>query len=156
MTLAAYQAKREECLSLLGAGGPVSKDFCRNICWNITVWLRNNQEVRARKDANRLRQGPLGWEMPLGENRFAVEFAVRVAHNHLTTVFKHDEPRSFQLTRDEIVALEHCAVLSVIGHGDRKFKTYPVDAQRKMWFGTHAIVLPRFANAIRHFSRILD
>lgn len=156
MTLEAYREKRAKCLSLLGGGGAVPKDFCRDVCWNITVWLRNNAEVRSRKDADHLRQGPFGWEMPLGENRFAVEFAVKVAHNLLAVAFSADEPRAFELTNKETTELENCAVVSVIGHGDRRFQSYPVDANRKMWFGTHAIVLPWFANAIRHFAEISD
>jgi hypothetical protein len=156
MTLDAYQKRRAECLSQLGGGGSVPKDLCRNICWNITVWLRNNEEVRARKDADRLRQGPLGWEMPLGENRFAVEYAVKVAHINLVKAFKENEVRSFQLSKDEVTMIEGCAVVSVIGHEDRKFARYPFDAKRKMWFGTHAIVLPWFSHAVIHFGGFKD
>lgn len=142
-----------QCLSVMGGKGPVPKEFCRSICWNLTIWLRQNQEVRARKDANRLQLGRYGWELPLGENRFGVALAVTSCRNYLAKLFKPDEVRSFGLTDSEIFVIEYFARTAVIGHGDQLFRqTYPVDANRKMWFGTHAVVIPRFSSALIHFA----
>lgn len=153
VTLEAYQKKRNHCLSVMGGEGPVPKELCHSICWNLTVWLRQNQEVHARKDANRLQKGRYGWELPLGENRFGVALAVTWSRNYLATLFKPDEIRSFALTMSEVRMIEHFARSAVIGHGDQLFQqTYPLDANRKMWFGTHAVVIPWFSNALIHFA----
>ncbi len=141
----------------MGGSGPVPRDLCYNICWNLTVWLRQNQEVRARKDANRLTSGRYGWELPLGENRFGVGLAVHWSRAYLTGLFDPYEMRSFRLDGEAVAKLEFYAATAVIGHGDMLYRaTYPVDSKRKMWFGTHAVVLPWFATSLAHFAGFTD
>jgi len=153
MTIDEYNKKRTACLTAMGGQGAVPESLCRLISSTITVWLRQGHEVASPKDSKRLRHGQYGWELPLGENRFGVALAVRWSRDYLANAFKFDELRAFKLTKHEIDMLEHFARCAVIGHGEKLFhQTYPLDANRKLWFGTHAVVLSNFSFSLAFFA----
>ncbi len=151
MTLFEYDAARDRAFAAMGgedADAVVPERICRNICHNITVWSRQGEEVRARNDSKHMRRGKYGWELPLGENRFGVELAVRWSREHLSLCFLQGEPRPFKLSPYELERLGDYAAQAVIGHGDRLYRnSYPVD-NGKLWFGTHAVVTAWFAKAL--------
>jgi hypothetical protein len=155
MKLNEYDAARDKAFVAMGGedeADAVPEILCRNICYNITVWLRQGAEVRARGDSKRMRRGKFGWELPLGENRFGVELAVRWSREYLGLCFLQGVPRPFKLLPVEFDALANFAARAVIGHGDRLYRSsYPVE-MGKIWFGTHAVVLNWFASALGHFS----
>lgn len=141
-----------KALLAMGGDGDVPEQLCRNICWNITIWSRQGQEVRARGDSKRMRRGKYGWELPLGENRFGVELTVRWSRKYLGSCFLEGEPRPFKLLRVEMERLENLAAQAVIGNGDQLYRSsYPVE-NGKLWIGNHAVVLGWFATALGHFS----
>ena len=150
--LRAYQQERQTRLDRMGDGTSVPYDFCRQVAWNATEWLRQGTFVRPRRLADHLRKGLYGWELPLGENRFAVELAVLMCRAKLTEIFSPETPRSFSLTPDETTNLQGMVPYSVIGHGDKRYKNgYKVDDGR-MRFGTHRVNLANTVAAILHFS----
>ena len=155
MTLFEYDTARDKAFAAMGGESEdvgVPEMFCRNICHNITVWFRQGSEVAARKDSNRMRRGRYGWELPLGENRFGVELAVRWSRQFLCGCFLQGEPRPFKFTPMEAQRLQNYAAQAVIGYGDRLYRnSYPVEDGR-LWFGTHAVVLAQFVTSLGHFS----
>lgn len=155
MKLNEYDAAREKAFVAMGGedeANGVPEILCRNICYNITVWLRQGQEVRARGDSKHMRRGKFGWELPLGENRFGVELAVRWSREYLGLCFLQGVPRPFKLLPVEFDALENFAARAVIGHGDRLYRSSYLVERGKLWFGTHAVVLTWFASSLGHFS----
>lgn len=152
MNLFKYELARSKAFLAMGGDDRVPETLCRNVCHNITVWYRQGVEVRARNDSRRVRCGKYGWELPLGENRFGVEMAIRWSREYLNQCFLRGKPRPFKLSPHELGRLESLAAQAVIGHGDRLYRSsYPIN-QGKLWFGTHAVVLARFASSLGGFS----
>ncbi len=154
MTLFEYDDVRNKAFLVMGgdAENRVPEMLCRNICHNITVWLRQGAEALAKADSRHMRSGHYGWELPLGANRFGVEQAVRWSREFLRDCFLEGEPRPFKFTPMESQRLQSYAAQAVIGHGNRLYRnTYPVENGR-LWFGTHAVVLARFVTSLGHFT----
>lgn len=147
-----YQTYRKGCLQRLEADHPEYSQLCRNVAWNCSEWYRNGSYVRSRRDANRLRKGIYGYEMPLGENRFIVDEAIQWAYFLFGRImFKENQVRDFIVTTDERRRIRIMLVKCVAGNGDAKFDSYPVEDGR-MAFGTHFVNLDYTTNAIIHFS----
>ena len=148
-----YQRELNRRLAKFDDGNGVPQQLCKNVAWNSTEWYRNLQFVRSRRDANHMRKGPYGWEIPLGANRFGVELAIRLCFNELKRMFPPDKVRTFQLAQHEVATLRKLVQAAVIAHDDRPYHaSYPVADDGRIWFGTHAVNSAQVVAAILHFS----
>ena len=133
-------------------GDRVSRDLCTNVLWRATEWLRKGEFARSRKDAWRMREGRWGYELPLGENRFLIEFGLKLVRDALSEMFQPGVPRDLCLTQDEILRLRYLLACCVAGHGERRFHSYPVDENWRMAFGSHYVNLRYTIDAILEFT----
>lgn len=151
--LLTYQRERQIRLDRMGDGVSVPKGFCQNVAYNATEWLRQGKIVRSRGDAKHLRKGPFGWEIPLGENRFAVELTVKWCREKLVKMFPNEAARPFALRADEALQLEVYVRAAIIGHRDKLYSTkYPVGSDGRMWLGNHAVNPANTVAAILYFA----
>ncbi|MDQ3623475.1 MAG: phospholipase D-like domain-containing protein [Verrucomicrobiota bacterium] len=154
VALRTYQQELQQRLGRMGDGTSVPYDFCRSIAWNATEWRRQGRIVRSRRDADHLRTGPFGWEVPLGENRFGVELAVKWCREELKKIFPIEAPRPFILTAGEVSNLEVFVGAAIIGHRDKLYSASyrAVSSDGRVWLGNHAVNPANTVSAILHFA----
>lgn len=151
--LCAYRDQLRQKLEQMGDGHSVSKEFCENVAYNAIEWRRQGRIVRSRRHAFRIRPGPHGRELPLGENRFALELAIRLCRDEIEKMFPSDKTRLFTLTPDEVTRLCVFVTAAIIGHKNRLYSTsYPVDEDGRMWLGNHAVNSVNTVAAILQFA----
>ncbi len=148
--LISYQRARDSWMNQLNCVGPDSARLCRIMIVHCAQWYRQGQFVSASGHARNLIQGPWGWELPLGENRFLVELALKTAGRLVAAWFPSTTVREFEFDDTErellVRALRGCVAL----HRDRLDSCYRMDKDERLVFGTQFINLRYFISAIEY------